>query len=432
MKNADRATRVLVIGVILLGSSDVRAQDWPQWRGPNRDAKVTGFNAPKTWPKELTQKWKVTVGEGVATPALVGDRLYVFTREGGNEVIRCLDAATGKEIWQDKCEAKAVTGAASRFPGPRSSPAVVDGKVVTLGVDGTLSCLDAATGKKVWRKEDFKGSLPQFFTSCSPIVVDGLCIVQLGGEKSGAVVAFDLASGNEKWKWDGDGTAYASPVLLTLGDAKAIVAETAGKIVAVGLADGKLLWKTPFPKEGRSYNACTPMVDGQTVIYSGSNRGTKAVKIEKQGDAVAAKELWSNKENSVQFNTPVVKNGLLFGVSERDTLFCIHAESGKTVWTAPVAAAAGGSGQPAGGQAGGQRRGGRMGGGGYGSIVDAGSVLVALTPSSQLIVFEPSDKAYTEMARIKVANSPTYAYPIIAGNRVFVKDKDSVTLWTIP
>jgi hypothetical protein len=151
------------------------------------------------------------------------------------------------------------------------------------------------------------------------------------------------------------------------------------------------------------------------------------VKIEKQGDTLAAKPLWSNTENSVQFNTPVVKNGLVFGLSERNTLFCINAETGKTAWTAPVATAAGG-GQEGGGGGGRGRMG---GGGGYGSIVDAGSVLLALTPGSQLIVFQPSDKAYTELARIKVANTPTHAYPVVSGNRVFVKDKDSVTLWTI-
>jgi len=424
MKIANPATGVIVGFVLLIGTNGVQAQDWPQWRGPNRDAKAAGFNAPNAWPKELTQKWKVPVGDGVATPALVSDKLYVFARQDGNEVARCLDAATGKELWQDKYEAQAAAGPAARFPGPRSSPTVADGKVVTLGVRGTLSCLDAATGKNLWRKDDFKGSWPQFFTACSPIVVDGLCIVQLGGESKGAVVAYDLATGDEKWKWADDGTAYASPILVTLGDAKAIVAETAGKIVAIGVTDGKLLWQTPFPKgAGRSYNACTPMVDGQTVIYSGSGgRGTKAVKIEKQGDALAAKDLWSNAENGVQFNTPVVKNGLVFGLSERDTLFCINGQTGKIAWTVPIAEAIGG-GQPGGG--------GRMGGGGYGFIVDAGPVLLALTPKSQLIVFEPSDKEFKQLAKYKVAEADTYTYPVVAGNRLFVKDSNSLTLWTI-
>src|SRR5260370_26538104 len=171
MKNANPTMGVIAGCVLLLSASGVCAQDWPQWRGPNRDAKAAGFKAPATWPKELTQKWKVQVGDGAATPALVGDKLYVFTRQGENEVIRCLDAASGNELWQDKYEAQPAERAAGRFPGPRSSPTVADGKVVTLGVRGTLSCLDAASGKVVWRKDDFKGSLPQFFTSSSPIVV---------------------------------------------------------------------------------------------------------------------------------------------------------------------------------------------------------------------------------------------------------------------
>jgi outer membrane protein assembly factor BamB len=411
MNNAKPTTGVILGGMLLCIAGAASAEDWPQWRGPNRDAKVTGFTPPKTWPKELTQKWKVPVGEGVATPALVGDKLYVFSREGANEVIRCLNAGTGNEVWKEEYEAAPVKGPAARFPGPRSSPAVADGKVVTLGVQGTLFCRDAASGKKVWQKDDFKGSVPSFFTSSSPIIVDGMCIVQLGGEGQGGIVAYDLASGDEKWKWTGDGTAYASPVLLTVPGGKALVAETAKKIVAINIADSKLLWETPFPKgKGRSYNAVTPMVDGQTVIYSGSGgRGTKAVQIEKEGDKVAARERWSNPDNGCQFNTPVLKNGLVFGISEGDALFCINAEMGKTAWTNPLKGRAGG----------------------YGSIVDAGNVLIALTPNSQLLVFEPSDKEYKELASYKVGAGDTYAYPVIAGNRIYIKDKEAVTLWTI-
>src|SRR5579871_6764749 len=160
MRNAT-ATRGLLLGsVLLLGTTTATAQDWPQWRGPNRDAHATGFKAPATWPKELTQKWKVTVGDGVATPALVGDRLYVFGRQSGSEVVRCLDAADGKELWQDKYETGGATGPAAGFSGPRSSPAVADGKVVTLGVRGVLSCYDAASGKMLWRKDDYRGAIP--------------------------------------------------------------------------------------------------------------------------------------------------------------------------------------------------------------------------------------------------------------------------------
>ncbi|HVK17019.1 MAG TPA: PQQ-binding-like beta-propeller repeat protein [Fimbriiglobus sp.] len=403
----------LVAGLVVLSFA---AADWPQWRGPNRDAKVTGFTAPKAWPKELTKKWTVPVGNANATPALVGDRLYVFAREGGSEVTRCLDAASGKELWQDKYEVQGATPpAAGPHEGPRASPAVADGKVVTYGVRGTLSCLDAGSGKTLWRKDDFKGSWPTFYTSSSPVIADGLCIAQLGGKEggrgksSGGIVAYDLATGAEKWRWTEDSTDYASPALLTADGVKAVVAATDGNVVALGLADGKLLWKVSFPiKQRMQYNAATPVVDGQTVIYSGAGRGTRAVRLEKQGDGLAAKELWSNDETAVQYNTPIVKDGLVFGITNRDALFCIDAKSGKTAWTAPL-----------------------KGGRGFGSVVDLGPVLMALTPAAQLVVFEPSDSGLKQVASYKVADTPTYAYPVVAGNRVFVKDNSSLTLWTI-
>ncbi|HZY88673.1 MAG TPA: PQQ-binding-like beta-propeller repeat protein, partial [Gemmataceae bacterium] len=316
-----RSAMLMASCVVLLGANGVRAQDWPQWRGPNRDAKATGFKAPATWPKELTKKWKVTVGGGDATPALVGDKLYVFARPGGeggpDEVLRCLDAATGKELWQDKYASQPSTRpAAGPHAGPRSSPAVAEGKVVTLGVRGTLSCYDAAGGKLLWRKDDLKGFWPQFFVSSSPLIVDGLCVAQLGGKENGrgkddgAIVAYDLAGGAEKWKWTGDSPAYSSPSVMTVDGTKLIVAETKGKIVALTAADGKLVWETPFATR---YNASSPVVDGATILYSG-DRGATAVKLSKKGDSFEGKELWSTRDTTVQYNTPVLRDGLLFGL----------------------------------------------------------------------------------------------------------------------
>src|SRR5205823_8147370 len=124
----------------VLGATGVVDQDWPQWRGPNRDNEVIGFTVPQSWPKTLTQKWKVTVGLGDASPDLVGDKIYVFTRQGQEEVIQCLDAGTGKVLWEDKYKAEQVKGPGSGHAGPRSSPAVAEGKVCTFGVGGVLSC----------------------------------------------------------------------------------------------------------------------------------------------------------------------------------------------------------------------------------------------------------------------------------------------------
>jgi len=414
-----------------LAVSSAPGQDWPQWRGPARDGKTEGFKAPDTWPKELTRNWKVTVGEGVATPALVGDKLYVFARTEGAETTTCLDAATGKELWKDKYDSLGASGPSSGFSGPRSSPTVNDGKVITFGVRGVLSCLNAADGKMIWRKDDFKNATPKFYTASSPLVADGLCVAELGGgDNPGGIAAYDLASGNEKWKWTGDSPAYGSPVLMTVDGMKLIVAMTETKIVALTANDGKQVWETPFAVQGRGYNAATPIVDGQTLIYAGSGRGVTAVKLAKKGDSIAATELWKNVDNSVMFNTPVLKNGFLFGLSAGNDFFCINAKDGKTAWTAPSARAAANAASDGGGGGRGGRKGG-MGRGGFGTIVDAGSVLLGLTPSSELIAFQPTDKAYTEVARIKVADTPTYASPVPSGNRLFVKDQDAVTLWAV-
>jgi len=406
MKTTNLWKAVTALCAVLIGAGPVIAEDWPQWRGANRDGKVSSFTAPAKWPKELTQKWKITVGSGDATPALVGDKLYVFTREGSEEVTRCLKAADGKEVWQDKYAAQAVTGAPARHPGPRSSPAVAEGKVVTLGVGGVLSCLDAGSGKLVWRKDPFPKVVPQFFTAMSPIIVDGTAIAHLGGKGNGAIIAYELATGKEKWRWAVEGPEYASPVLMTVGDTKQIVTLTEKNIVGVGAADGKLLWQLPFAPEKRAYNAATPIIQGQTVIYTGAGRGAKAVKIEKKGDDFVTKEFWSNAELAPQFNTPVLKDGFLFGLTNRSNLYCINAETCQTAWTDTTS----------------------QGRGGFAAIVDAGPVIMALPDSAELIVYKPDGKAYGEITRYKVADTPTYAHPVISGKRIFVKDEDSVAL----
>ena len=408
MRTANRAIGLAVGGLVAFLAIGVFAQDWPQWRGPNRDGKVTGFAAPQTWPQTLVEQWKTKVGTGDATPALVGDRLFVFARQGEEEVILCLEAGSGKELWQHKYAAQAVTGAASSHPGPRSSPAVAEGKVVTLGVGGVVSCLDANSGALLWRKDPFPKVVPQFFTAMSPLIVDGAAIAHVGGRGNGAIIAFDLATGEEKWRWDGEGPDYASPALLTVDAVKQLVTLTEKSVVGINLADGKLLWKLPFPTQRMAYNAATPIVDGATVIYTGAGRGAKAVKIEKRPDGFAAKELWSNPDLAPQFNTPVLKDGLLFGLSNRGNLFCMNATTGKTAWTD-----------------------GTSHGRGFAAIVDAGPVLLALPSTSELLVFKPSEKQYEEVARIKVAETQTYAHPVLSRKRIFVKDRDTLAMLSV-
>ncbi|MCX7015169.1 MAG: PQQ-like beta-propeller repeat protein, partial [Candidatus Sumerlaeota bacterium] len=374
MRSTSRWIGAVAGGFILVYATCAFAQDWPQWRGPNRDDVVKGFTAPATWPQELKQSWKVTVGAGDSTPALVGDKLYVFARQGDEEVILCLNAADGKEVWRDKYAAQAVTGPAARHPGPRSSPAVADGKIVALGATGILSCLDAASGKVAWRNEEYANAVPKFFTGMSPIIVDGMAIAHLGGPGNGPLVALDLATGAPKWKWEGAGPGYSSPALLTVEGAKQVVELTEGSVIGVGVADGKLLWQIPFEARGMAYNAATPIIDGQIVIYTGQGRGTHAVKIEKKGDVFEATPVWDNAELGTQFNTPVLKDGLLFGLSDKRNLFCLNAKTGQTGWTDTTRLSS------------------------FGAILDVGSVVLALPDTSELIVYKPDGQAYAEVA----------------------------------
>jgi outer membrane protein assembly factor BamB len=407
MKNTTQSIASMLASVVLISGDCLLAQDWPQWRGPNRDGKVAGFRTPPTWPTNLTQRWQVTVGKGDASPVLAGEKLYAFSRQETDEVVLCLDVTSGKPLWKAKYPAgRVVTGPAVGHPGPRSTPVAAAGKLCTLGVGGILSCFDAATGAVVWRKQstsDYLGASTKSDSSMSPIVVDGRCIVHVGEKSDGAVIAFELASGEPKWKWNGDGPANSSPVVMTVGGQKQLVTLTAKNLVGLAFADGKLLWQVPF--EAVQGNNTTPIVDGSTVIYTGQGKGLSAMRIEPQGEGFTATPLWTNKEFGARFTTPVLKDGLLYGYSTG--FFCASAQTGATLWTDAV------------------RRGQSA------AILDAGSVILALTLNGELAAFKPSGTEYAELARIKVASTETWAHPVVAGNRVFVKDAEAVSLWTI-
>jgi outer membrane protein assembly factor BamB len=403
MKKINIATGTLLIA--LMSTSSLFAQDWPQFRGPDRDSKVTGFKAPASWPAELTQQWKVKVGTGDASPVLVGKKIYVHTRQEGDEVILCLDAATGKEIWSDKYAANPVTGPAVQHPGPRSTPAVANGMIVTFGASGIVSCFDATTGKLVWRKENPTNEVPQYFTGMSPLIIEGICIVHVGTKDNGNLLALDLKTGAEKWSWKGDGPAYASPSLMNVGGKKCIVAQTEKNLMALNFADGKVLWQISALPLQRFYNSVSPYIDGSKIYFSGQGSGTKAIEVVKQGDNLVTKELWSTAEIGSKWNTPVLKEGFLYGFTDQRRIYCLNAASGKTGW---IDAATNSD---------------------FATIVDCGSVVIGLPSTGFLIVFKPDPNAYTEVAKYKVSETPVYAFPVIAGNNIYVKDAENLTLF---
>jgi outer membrane protein assembly factor BamB len=407
MKKTNLVFSATVIALILISSLTSYSQDWPQWRGIGRDSKVTGFKVPSAWPAELKQEWKVTVGFGDGTPILAGNMIYLNTRQGTDEVVLCLDAATGKELWKSQYPSTAVTGPAAAHPGPRSTPAFADGKIVTFGATAILTCLDAKTGKVIWKRENPNNTVPQFFTGMSPLLVDNLCIAHVGTKDNGEVLALDLKTGAEKWKWSGDGPAYASPSIMTIDGKKHLIVQTEKNLMALNLADGKLIWQVATPVQQRFYNCVSPYIDGQIIYFTGQGNGMKAIKVEKSGNEYVTKELWSNATVGAKWNTPVLKDGFLYGFTDQKRIYCLNAATGETAWIDNVVNSD------------------------FASIVDCGSVLIGLPSTSNLIVFKPVSTAYTEVVKYKVSETPIYAFPVVAGNQIYIKDAETLILYKI-
>lgn len=406
-KLSNMKTRRLITGSLLIIITTVlSAQDWPQFRGPERDGRVTGFKAPASWPAGLQLIWKVQVGSGNASPVLSDGKLIVHTRQADEELVICLDAASGKELWKTAYAADAVTGPAASHPGPRSTPAISDGKVVTFGVSGIISCLDLKTGKILWQKDNPSLVVPQFFTGMSPLVSDGVCIIHTGTKDKGSLLALDLNTGSQKWKINGDGPSYSSPSLMTTGGQKHLVLITEKNLRGINLSDGSVLWQVPAPVQQRFYNCSSPVINGQVIYYTGQGTGTRAVEIIKEGNAYKTRELWSNTEAGAKWTTPVLKDGFLYGFTDQRRLFCINAADGKTAWIDQNVSSD------------------------FATIVDLGPVLAGFPSTGNLMIFKPDPKAYSEIARYKVADV-VYAFPLFSGSGVFVKDAESVMLYSI-
>jgi outer membrane protein assembly factor BamB len=393
---------------LLAVASRLAAQDWPQWRGPNRDGLVHGVTVPEKWPKALKEEWRAPVGDGVASPVVVGGNVYVFTRQKDNEVVRCLDLADGKEKWRSEAyPAPFKPGPGDAFSiGPRSTPAVVEGRVFVLGISGILSCLDAGTGRLLWRK-DYQ---PYYNRSGnSPLVTDRLCIAHMGTGKTGGLRAFDMATGEVKWCFNHDSPASSSPILVDLAGERQVVTFTRSELLGVSLATGKLLWKARCSHDYFE-NCVTPVLCKDLLIAPGRMEPPRAFRLEKGDKGITAREVWKAKEHPAYMSTPVAAGDWLFGHSDQKMgqLFCLDAATGATLWQA----------------------GDRLGS--YASVLNAGSVWLVLTNKGQLLVVKPNGKQYEPIAEYKVSDKQTWAQPVFLGDRILIKDDTTLRSYRIP
>jgi outer membrane protein assembly factor BamB len=400
------ASCAVVFAVVM--HANMAAQDWPQWRGPNRDGAVASFNEPSAWPDTLAERWRVEIGLGYATPLIVGQRLYIFSRQQEEEVMTALDAASGKVLWRTAYAAPftMVKATARHGAGPKSTPVHANGRLFTLGMTNIVTAFDAATGKQLWQKPATKAQ-PQYHTAMSPVVDGNVVIVHVGGPGDAALSALDVATGNVRWSWTGDSPAYGSPIVVDLAGTRQVVTFTHQYLVGVAVATGELLWRRPF-KTPADTSSQTPIVFRDTIIQAGRDNGITAFKVVRKGDAWTTEDVWQTREVSLHMTNGVVIDDVLYGLSHLNAgqYFALDLSTGRVLWTSEPRQAE------------------------NAAIVRARNTVFALEDDGELVVMKADRLAMNVVKRYDVADSQTWAQPAIAGARLYVKDVNSLTLWT--
>ena len=397
---------VLLIATLTGGAVMLDAQrvslDYPQWRGADRDGSASGFVEPKSWPTELTRRWKVDVGEGYATPIVIGDTVYVFTRRGDREGIAALEAATGRERWRSDYPAPYSVSkpAEAHGAGPKATPLFHEGKIFTLGISGIVTAFDAKSGKLLWQTAPPKEA-PFYGAAVSPLAYQDLVIAHPGDY--GPLTAFDARTGTLAWSV-GSGGFFASPILVTLERMQQVVSATQDFVIGVS-RDGRILWRFPF--DGRN-GTMTPVLSNDVIIASSPERVT-AFRPRLRDGVWGVETMWETKDVTTYLSTPVVVDGVLYGLStkQRGQFYAIDAKTGQVLWL----------GEP--------READNT------ALVKAGQLLFLLNNDAELIVARANRKRFDPIVRYTVADSPTWAQPVISGNRVFIKDAGTLALWDV-
>jgi outer membrane protein assembly factor BamB len=293
-------------------------------------------------------------------------------------------------------------------PGPKSTPVLANGRIYSIGMTGVVTAWDAASGKTLWQKP---GSplVPTFTTHAFSPVIDGNNVIfHVGGHNKGALTAFDAATGAERWSWTGDGPGYGSPMIATMGGTRQVITITQEKVVGVDASNGTLLWEIPFSVASTT-NSLTPIVYGQTVIVSGNGRPIEAYAPARQGGGWVAPKVWENTDATMRMSNGVVVRDMLISLSTRNQgqYFALDAKTGKTLWLSEPRQAA------------------------HASIQTTGDLLFSLEDDGELVISRVTAAATEPVTRYDLSESETWTQPVIAGNRVFIKDVSSLALWSL-
>lgn len=381
------------------------AQDWSQWRGPGRDGLVPASFAPKAWPESLKRVWRVETGEGYSSPLISHGRVFVHSRQDPEEMVTAIDYAKGTVLWQKKYAAPFNKNqyAVKMAKGPNATPLVFGDRLFTIGVTGVVSAWDTATGKQLWTK-DFSNTVDtsKLFcgTAASPLLVNGLVVVQVGSDvHGGKIMALDPATGTSRWEWRGPGPGYASPVVINVGGTSQLVTMTNSSIVGLNAKDGVELWSAPFPDEWHE-NIVTPIWTGSHLIVSGPRQGTHAIALAQVNGKWQAIEAWKNADVTMYMSSPVYGDGLIYGLSEKrkGQFVALDEKTGAIRWITE----------------------GREGE--HASVMLTPANLVYLTNNGDLIIARRATSKFEVEKKYDVAESATWAAPVFLGTDLLVRD----------
>jgi len=375
---------------------------WTDFRGPNRDGHYSERPILTNWPAGgLKKLWSQPIGGGYASFVIADGRAFTIEQRREQEAVTAYDVATGRELWAHGYSA--AFSESMGGDGPRATPAYHEGRVYSMGAQGEFVCLEAATGKLVWRRnvlDEANAACLYFGMSASPLIVDDTVIVLSGEPPAGGtnktVLAYDKLNGQRRWAALEDKQAYTSPMLVTLAGQRQLLIVAAKRIVGLTPENGALLWEIPWQVQYDNAIA-QPLITGtnQFSISAGYGGGAMLVEVSRNDSGFGARQVWRNQNLKNKFNSSVLWNGFIYGLDE-GILTCIDAATGKRQW--------------------------KEGRYGYGQLLLAGGHLVVLSGDGELILVRATPDKHEELARFQAIQGKTWNHPAIAGGKLLVRN----------
>jgi outer membrane protein assembly factor BamB len=411
MRAAHLVRRIAAVSLSLgLLATVAVAQDWPQWRGPERTGLSKETGLLKSWPAEGPKlAWKMTgMGEGHTTPSVANGRIYGMGLRGDQEVVWALDEKTGKEIWSTKIAgATSLQGRQGGY-GSRATPTVDGDRLYVLGVGSDIVCLNRTDGKVLWSKNlvsDFGGRVPTWGYSESPLVDGDKVIVTPGGIAS-TIVALNKTSGDVIWKSQvpqGNGVGYSSCIAADVAGQRQVIQFLAGGVVGVSATDGKPLWRFDSPANSKGINCSTPIYkDGYVFAASAYQHGGALAKLSKTGDSMAAEEVYFTRNMQNHHGGMVLVGDYLYGFDDYERgLTCLEFKTGKVMWSNKSV--------------------------GKGSVTYADGHLYLRSERGPVALVEANPKEYIEKGRFEQPErsmAASWPYPVVANGKLYLRDQD--------